>query len=50
VMPESGVDHMSCNVLHTTVVPVNGEPVLQLLGIGKSLFIVRIDVTKKLPG
>ena len=50
VMPESGVDQMACDVLHTSVVPVNRQPVFELIGICKCLVIVRIDIAQEVPG
>ena len=49
-MPETGIDHMSCNMFHTAVVPVNRHPVFHLLAVCKSFCIVWIHITKEIPG
>ena len=48
-MPETGIDHMSCNMFHTAVVPVNRHPVFQLLRICQCFCVVRIDITQEIP-
>ena len=45
MMPESGVNHMSGNVFHTTVVPVNRHPVFEFVHISQCLCVVRISVS-----
>ena len=49
-VPETGIDHMARNVLHTAVVPVNGHPILELFGISQRLGVVRIDIAQEVPG
>ena len=41
---------MTCNVLHTTVIPVYRKPVVQLILSCEFLIVVRIDVTEVVPG
>ena len=41
---------MSCNMLHTAVVPVYRHPVVQLVHCGKFIVVVRIDIAQEIPG
>ena len=50
VMPESGVDHMSGNMFHTTIIPVNRHPVFQFIHISKRMSVVRICISQEIPG
>ena len=44
-VPEARIDHMTCNVLHTAVVPVNGHPVFKRLLGGEHIGILGIAVS-----
>ena len=48
-VPEAGVDHMTGNVLHTAVVPVNGHPIFQCFLGAKFLFVVRVKIAQEVP-
>ena len=50
MMPESGVDHMSGNMFHTTIIPVNRHPVFQFIHISKHMSVVRICISQEIPG
>ena len=50
MMPETGIDHVSGNMLHTAVVPVNRHPVFQFLRICQAFVIVRINIAQEIPG
>ena len=50
LMPESRIDHMTGNVLHTAVIPVNRHPVLKLFGVCKALVVLGVDVAEEVPG
>ena len=49
MMPEARIDHMTCYVLHTAVIPVNREPILKLFFISKCISIVRINIAEIIP-
>ena len=48
-MPEARVQQMQCGMLHTAIVPVDRQPVLELIWIRNALVIVRIDVAQEVP-
>ena len=48
-MPKTRVDHMTCNVLHTAVIPVNGHPIFKLFGVCKALIVIRINIAQEVP-
>ena len=45
MMPETRIDHMTGNVFHTTVIPVNRHPIVEFIHISKAFVIVWVNVS-----
>ena len=50
LVPEAGVEQVQRGVLHTTVVPVHGRPVVQRLLGGQGLVVVGVHIAQEVPG
>ncbi len=49
-MPETGIKQMQGGVLHTAVVPVNRQPVIERFFGASASFVMRIAIAHEVPG
>ena len=49
LVPEAAVQQMQRGVLHAAVVPVDGQPVVELLAVRQTLVVMRIAVAHIVP-